>query len=205
MQQIPARCLARGPPAGLPASPRLGKRVLPAWVPTLLEPRPPRLSLRPLESSRSAGSSTDPRGVGSRGGPGRESPAASAPGRARRALLNTERSKDGMKWWPSTGRGQREVICPSLGAARAGARQPNDLGSSNCRRLTRGARRRRLDQPSGWRQALPGSCALGVSNLAAAFASPSPSLDSHLSSGAGFPRSGPCAPPVYLGRRRPRP
>lgn len=147
MQQIPARCRARGPPAGLPASPRLGKRVLPAWVPTLLEPRPPRLSLRPLESSRSAGSSTDPRGVGSRGGPGRESPAASAPGRARRALLNTERSKDGMKWWPSTGRGQREVIRPSLGAARAGARQPNDLGSSNCRRLTRGARRRRLDSP----------------------------------------------------------
>lgn len=34
-----------------------------------------------------------------------------------------------------------------LGAPRAGARQPNDLGSSNCRRLTRGARRRRLDSP----------------------------------------------------------
>ena len=40
---------------------------------------------------------------------------------------------------------------------------------------------------------------------AAAFNSPSPSLDSHLSSGAGFPRSGPCARPVYLGRRRPPP
>lgn len=93
----PARCRARGQPAELPASPRLGKRVLPAWAPTLLEPRPLRLRLRPLESSRSAGSSTDPRGVGSRGGPDPDSPAASAPGRARRAPLNTELSKDGKK------------------------------------------------------------------------------------------------------------
>lgn len=199
-----------------PASPR---RVLPAWAPTLLALRQPRLRLRALVSGRSAGSYTSPLrgGIEGRTWPGGPCGLRSRSRLARAVKHRAEQRRKEMvaEHWaraevshlPEFGRRLVPLLQARAKSAPKDASQSNDLGSSNRRRLTRGARRRRINSPrAGVGPGPPGKLCTRRPEFRCCLRLPlPPSVDSHLSSGAGFPRSGPSALSIYLGRCSPRP